>query len=69
VKIKPEALAAVKVPVLVVAGELDDVSGRVDPLVAMIPGAKGLTLPGKNHMSAVGDRDFKRESVAFFKAL
>jgi pimeloyl-ACP methyl ester carboxylesterase len=69
VKIKPEALAAIKAPVLVVAGELDDVSGRVGPLVAMIPGAKGLTLPRKNHMSAVGDRDFKRESVAFFKAL
>jgi pimeloyl-ACP methyl ester carboxylesterase len=69
VKIRPEALAAIKVPVLVVAGELDDVSGKVQPLVDMIPGAKGLTLAGKNHMSAVGDRDFKRESVAFFKTL
>ena len=69
IKIKPEALAAIKVPVMVVAGELDDVSGKVEPLVALIPGAKGLTLAGKNHMSAVGDRDFKRESVAFFKAL
>jgi pimeloyl-ACP methyl ester carboxylesterase len=69
VKIKPEALAAIKVPVLVVAGELDDVSGKVQALVDMIPGAKGLTLAGKNHMSAVGDRDFKRESVSFFKAL
>jgi pimeloyl-ACP methyl ester carboxylesterase len=69
VKIKPEALAVIKVPVLVVAGELDDVSGKVEPLVALIPGAKGLTLPGKNHMSAVGDRDFKRESAAFFRVL
>jgi pimeloyl-ACP methyl ester carboxylesterase len=69
VRIRPEALAAIKVPVLVVAGELDDVSGKVQPLVDMIPGAKGLTLAGKNHMSAVGDRDFKRESVAFFKTL
>jgi pimeloyl-ACP methyl ester carboxylesterase len=69
VKIKPEALAAIKVPVLVVAGELDDVSGKVQPLVDLIPGAKGLTLPEKNHMSAVGDREFKRDSVSFFKAL
>ncbi len=69
VRIRPEALAAIKVPVLVVAGELDDVSGKVQPLVDMIPGAKGLTLAGKNHMSAVGDRNFKRESVAFFKTL
>lgn len=69
VKIKPEALAAIKQPVLVVAGELDDVSGKVQPLVDLIPGARGLTLPGKNHMSAVGDRGFKRELVAFFKSL
>lgn len=69
VKIKPEALAAIKVPVLVVAGELDDVSGQVQPLVDLIPGARGLTLPGKNHMSAVGDRTFKRETVAFFNSL
>lgn len=69
VKIKPEALAAIRTPVLVVAGELDDVSGKVEPLVELIPGASGLTLPGKNHMSAVGDKTFKREVVWFFKHL
>lgn len=69
VKIKPEALAAIRTPVLVVAGELDDVSGKVEPLVELIPGASGLTLPGKNHMSAVGDKTFKREVVSFFKHL
>lgn len=68
VKIRPEALAAIRQPVLVVAGELDEVSGKVQPLVDMIPGARGLTLPGKNHMSAVGDREFKRQAAAFFKS-
>jgi hypothetical protein len=43
------------------------VSGKVEPLVELIPGARGLTLAGKNHMSAVGDREFKREAVAFFQ--
>jgi pimeloyl-ACP methyl ester carboxylesterase len=65
VKIKPEALALIRVPVLVVAGELDDVSGPVQPLVDLIPGAKGVTLTGKNHMSAVGDKDYKKAVVAF----
>jgi pimeloyl-ACP methyl ester carboxylesterase len=68
VRIRPEALGAVKTPVLVVAGSDDDVSGPVEPLVAMIPGAKGLTLPGRNHMSAVGDLQFKRAAISFFNA-
>jgi pimeloyl-ACP methyl ester carboxylesterase len=65
VKIMAEALAAIKVPVLVVAGEADDVAGRVDELVAVIPGARGFTLPGRNHMNAVGDRAYKDAVVAF----
>ena len=45
VKIKPEALARIRCPVLVVAGEVDDVAGPVQPLVELIPGATGVTLP------------------------
>jgi hypothetical protein len=51
--------------VLVVAGEADEISGPVEPLVAAIPGARGLTLPGRDHMKAMGDRRFKQEVVAF----
>jgi pimeloyl-ACP methyl ester carboxylesterase len=65
VKIKAEALAQIRCPVLVVAGELDDVSGPVQPLVDLIPGAQGRTLKGKNHMNAVGDKDFKNAVLAF----
>jgi pimeloyl-ACP methyl ester carboxylesterase len=67
VKIKPEALAAIRCPVLVVAGELDDVSGPVQPLVDLIPGAKGVTLAGKNHMNAVGDKEYKKAVLAFLE--
>jgi pimeloyl-ACP methyl ester carboxylesterase len=65
VKIKPEALAAIRCPVLVVAGELDDVAGPVQPLVDLIPGAQGVTLPGRNHMNAVGDKDYKKAVLHF----
>jgi pimeloyl-ACP methyl ester carboxylesterase len=65
VKIKPEALAQVWKPVLVVAGDKDELAGAIAPLVAAIPGAKGLVLPGKDHMGAVGDLTFKREVVKF----
>ena len=65
VKIKPEALGLITCPVLVVAGEADDVAGAVQPLVDLIPGAKGVVLPGRNHMNAVGDRGFKEAVLTF----
>ena len=63
--IEPEALARIACPVLVVAGETDEIAGPVEPLVEAIPDARGLTLPGRDHMKAVGDRRFKQEVVAF----
>lgn len=65
VKIKAEALAGISCPVLVVAGEVDDVAGAVQPLVDLIPGAKGVVLPGRNHMNAVGDVGYKRAVLGF----
>ncbi|MBL8790535.1 MAG: alpha/beta hydrolase [Rhizobiales bacterium] len=65
VKIKPEALASIKVPVLVVAGDADDVAGPVAPLVALMPTARGVSLPGRNHMNAVGDRGYKQAVLEF----
>jgi pimeloyl-ACP methyl ester carboxylesterase len=65
VKIKPEALSRIACPVLVVAGEIDDVAGPVQPLVDLIPGAVGVLLPGRNHMNAVGDSGYKKAVLAF----
>lgn len=64
-KIAAEELAKIRVPVLVVAGEKDDVAGDVETLVKVIPGAKGVTLPNRNHMNAVGDRGYKEAVLAF----
>jgi pimeloyl-ACP methyl ester carboxylesterase len=64
-KITAEELGTIRVPVLVVAGERDDVAGDVGTLVGAIPGAKGVTLPGRNHMNAVGDRGYKEAVLAF----
>jgi pimeloyl-ACP methyl ester carboxylesterase len=66
VKIKEDALAQIKKPVLVVVGDKDELAGDIAPLVAAIPGAIGLSLKGKDHMSAVGDLQFKREALRFF---
>ena len=65
-KIGVEDLAGIGLSVLVVAGDKDDVAGDVETLVKAIPGARGLSLPGRNHMNAVGDRAYKDAVVAFF---
>jgi pimeloyl-ACP methyl ester carboxylesterase len=67
--VRPDALAEIACPVLVVAGELDEVAGPVDDLVAMIPGARGVVLPRRNHMNAVGDRGYKQAVLAFLAGL
>lgn len=64
-RIGPEDLARIRAPVLVVAGGDDPIAGAVEPLVAAIPGARGVTLPGKDHMKAVGDPGYKRAVAEF----
>ena len=64
-RITVEELATIRFPVLVVAGEKDDVAGDVETLVKAIPGAVGVTLPNRNHMNAVGDRGYKDAVLAF----
>ncbi len=66
-RISVEDLATIKAPVLVVAGGDDAVAGAVEPLVAAIPGARGVTLPGKDHMKAVGAPGYKRAVADFLE--
>ena len=67
IKMTAEELGAIDVPVLVIAGEQDDVAGSVPELAAIIPGSKGVIIPNRNHMNAVGDREYKDAVVAFLK--
>lgn len=67
VKIAAADLTRITVPVLVVAGERDEIAGEVEALVAAIPGARGLTLPNRNHMNAVGDKLFKKTALEFLR--
>jgi len=59
------ALAAMQPPVLVAAGSKDEVAGSAEDLAALIPGAQALTIPGRDHMLAVGDRVFKAGVLKF----
>jgi pimeloyl-ACP methyl ester carboxylesterase len=55
----------IAVRVLVAVGSKDPIAGAPQPLAALIPGAKELVIPGRDHMLAVGDRVFKTVVLEF----
>lgn len=49
----PDALSALNMPVLVVAGSRDVLAGDPQGLADYVPGAKSVTLPGCDHFNAI----------------
>ena len=60
-------LARIAVPVLVAAGTKDQIAGSPEQLAALVPGAKALAIPERDHMLAVGDRVFKAGVLQFLE--
>ena len=60
-------LAASERPVLVVCGEKDVLTGPPDPLAAAFRNGRAVTVPGRDHMTAVGDKVYKTAVLDFFK--
>jgi pimeloyl-ACP methyl ester carboxylesterase len=59
-------LASNKVPMLIVrGGDDDDIAGPAAEIVRLIPGCQYVEVPHRNHMTVVGDREFKESVVAF----
>ena len=55
----------VRIPVLVACGSKDTLAGSPLPLAASIPGARAVVVPGRTHLSAVGDAFLKGAVVGF----
>ncbi|MHB8611815.1 MAG: alpha/beta fold hydrolase [Candidatus Dormibacteraceae bacterium] len=64
----PRALSAIRTPILVVVGERDDIARGAPELVELIPSSRLLTIPGRDHMSAVPAREFKQAAIDFLSA-
>jgi pimeloyl-ACP methyl ester carboxylesterase len=60
-----EEVAAIRAPVLVAVGTRDLVAGSAQALAALIPGARALDIPNRDHMLAVGDKVYKEGVVDF----
>lgn len=64
----PQRLAAIRTPILVVVGDHDDIARDAPELVELIPSARLVTIPGRDHMSALTSRDFKQAALDFLTA-
>jgi len=61
----PAEVGTIAVPVLVGVGSKDRIAGSPEKLSALIPGARALVIPGRDHMLAVGDKVFKAAVLEF----
>lgn len=65
--ITAEALSNLTCPVLVAVGTGDVVGGPAADLAAIIPGAEAFAIPDRDHMKAVGDRNYKAAVLDFLR--
>ena len=63
--LRREEVQAIGVPVLVATGTKDDMVGSPHELAALIPGARALDIPNRDHMLAVGDKVYKAGVLEF----
>ena len=65
--LSPSDAGRIAVPMLIAVGTKDEVAGSPHELAALVPGARAIDIPDRDHMLAVGDRVFKEAVVAFLK--
>ena len=58
-------VGTIRAPVLVAVGTKDPVAGSAQALAALIPAARALDIPDRDHMLAVGDKVYKTGVIDF----
>src|SRR5258706_4145657 len=61
----PARLAAIETPILVVAGDRDELVPDAPELVELIPSSRLVTIPGRDHMGAVPAPELKQAAIDF----
>jgi len=64
----PARLAAIRTPILIVVGDRDEIARGAPELVELIPSARLVTVPGRDHLSLVPAREFKQAALDFLTA-
>jgi pimeloyl-ACP methyl ester carboxylesterase len=65
--LSPEEVARISAPALIAVGTTDTIAGSAHELAALMPKARALDIPGRDHMLAVGDKVFKAGVVQFLR--
>jgi pimeloyl-ACP methyl ester carboxylesterase len=68
VRLAPEELARLDLPVLIAVGTEDVIAGPADALQPFIANAQVLNIVGRDHMKAVGDQSHKDGVIAFLES-
>jgi pimeloyl-ACP methyl ester carboxylesterase len=58
-------IARIRVPALVALGTKDAIGGSAPELANLLPAGRALEIPGRDHMTAVGDKVFKQGVLSF----
>lgn len=64
--VTPAQLKKIDTPVLVAVGTKDDIAGAPQDLADLLPYARAVDIPDRDHMLAVGDRVFKKAALDFY---
>jgi pimeloyl-ACP methyl ester carboxylesterase len=59
----------IEAPTLIGVGTKDDIAGSAQELASLMPNARALDIPGRDHMLAVGDKVFKTAVLEFYAEL
>jgi pimeloyl-ACP methyl ester carboxylesterase len=62
-----EQAGAIQTPALIAVGTKDPIAGSAEALAAVMPNARALPIPDRDHMLAVGDKVFKAGVLQFFQ--
>lgn len=60
-------VASIATPALIAVGTKDPIAGSAEALAALMPRAKALPIPNRDHMLAVGDKVFKAGVLDFLQ--
>ncbi len=58
-------LRRITTPIMLVIGDRDELASGADELARMIPAARLITVPGRDHLGTVPAREFKDATLAF----
>ncbi|MBO3760147.1 alpha/beta hydrolase [Ciceribacter sp. L1K22] len=64
-----EQAESIDQPTLIAVGTKDDIAGSGEELAKIMPNARAIDIPNRDHMLAVGDRVFKAAVLDFYREL